>query len=48
MIIGLIYLLMIGYCMLLIYYGSSVDDVVVELNDYLIEMMIGDEFEYFN
>ena len=34
--------------MLPTYYGSSVDDVVAEPNDYLIEMTIGDEFEHLN
>lgn len=47
-IIGLLYLLTIGYRLLPTYYGSSIDDVVAEPNDYLIEMTISDNFEHLN
>lgn len=45
-VIGLTYLLTIGYRLLPTYHGSSVDDVLAEPNDYLIEMSIGPEFEH--
>ncbi|WP_318766489.1 SLC13 family permease [Lactiplantibacillus carotarum] len=47
-IVGLIYLLTIGYRLLPTYHGSSVDDVVATPNDYLIEMSIGPDFEHLN
>ncbi|WP_048000612.1 SLC13 family permease [Lactiplantibacillus herbarum] len=45
-IVGLVYLLTIGYRLLPTYYGSSVDDVVADPNDYMIEMTLGPDFEY--
>ncbi|ETY74048.1 sodium:sulfate symporter [Lactiplantibacillus fabifermentans T30PCM01] len=47
-IVGLIYLLTIGYHNLPTYYGSSVDDVEAEPDDYLIEMSVGPDFEFLN
>ncbi|RRK10468.1 SLC13 family permease [Lactiplantibacillus garii] len=47
-IVGLVYLLTIGYRLLPTYHGSSVDDVVAAPNDYLIEMSIGPDFEHLN
>ena len=47
-IVGLTYLLTIGYHNLPTYYGSSVDDVEAEPDDYLIEMSIGPDFQFLN
>jgi len=47
-IVGLVYLLTVGYKLLPTYHGSSVDEVVAEPNNYLIEMSIGPDFDYLN
>ena len=47
-IVGLVYLLTVGYKLLPTYHGSSVDEVMAEPNNYLIEMSIGPDFDYLN
>ncbi|CAM3077563.1 SLC13 family permease [Lactiplantibacillus plajomi] len=45
-VVGLVYLLTVGYRLLPSYHGSTVDDVVATPNDYLIEMSIGADFAH--
>ncbi|MFB9768473.1 SLC13 family permease [Lactiplantibacillus modestisalitolerans] len=47
-IVGLLYLLTIGYRLLPANYGSNVDAVVAEPNRYLIEMSLSADFEHLN
>lgn len=47
-IVGLLYLLTVGYQLLPANYGSNVDAVVAEPNRYLIEMSLSADFEHLN
>ncbi|AVK62337.1 SLC13 family permease [Lactobacillus sp. CBA3605] len=47
-VVGLVYLVTIGYKLLPTYRGNSIDEVVKTPNEYLIEMSIGTDFNYLN